>query len=340
MNASTFAEVPSPASPPVAPASLQARCADLRAALARDIVGQERLLDRMVVALLSGGHMLLEGLPGLAKTTAVKALARAVQGSFRRVQFTPDLLPGDLTGGDVFLPAEGCSRFVEGPLFHDIVLADEINRAPAKVQSALLEAMQERQVTVGGHTRALPPMFLVLATQNPLEQSGTYPLPEAQLDRFLLHVVIDYPSAEHERGVLDRHLALAGDDAPAAHAGPLLDAGAVLLARRQVRRVHVAGVLRAGIVELVRSTRELRAVDPELAGVVDAGASPRATLSLAHAAQALAWLRGRDYVIPDDVIELAPDVLRHRIVLNPRAGLQGVDADALVRRLVERIEFE
>ncbi len=315
--------------------SRQAAVIELRAVLARRIVGQQALLDRMVVALLTGGHLLVEGLPGLAKTTAVKALARAVHAGFQRVQFTPDLLPGDITGGDIFLPAEGRSRFVAGPLFHDIVLADEINRAPAKVQSALLEAMQERQVTVGGATYPLPPMFLVMATQNPLEQSGTYPLPEAQLDRFLLHVLIDYPSAEQERGILDRDLAAgehAGDDA---EVEPRIDAAVVLRSREDVRRVYLAETLRDAIVDLVRCTRAPQLRDPALEGLVDAGASPRAMLALAHSAQALAYLRGRDYVIPDDIVELAPDVLRHRIVLNLEAELRGIDADALVRRLLD-----
>ena len=309
----------------------------LREQLARSIVGQQALLDRLVVALLSGGHLLVEGLPGLAKTTAIKALARAVHASFRRVQFTPDLLPGDLTGGDVYLPAEGRSRFVEGPLFHDLVLADEINRAPAKVQSALLEAMQEGQVTVGGRSHALPAMFLVMATQNPLDQSGTYPLPEAQLDRFLLHVVLDYPSAEQERLILDTELARAGQ-APVEPPGAI-DSVLVLRARQRVRGVHLADSLRGGIVDLVRATREPQSRRAALGGLVEAGASPRAVLALAHAAQALAYLRWRDYVLPEDIVELAPDVLRHRLVLHPQARVQGLDADAVVRELLQAGEI-
>ena len=320
--------------------SIQRRLIELRASLARRIVGQQPLLDRMVVALLTGGHLLVEGLPGLAKTTAVKALAHAVHASFQRVQFTPDLLPGDITGGDVFLPAEGRSRFVAGPLFHDIVLADEINRAPAKVQSALLEAMQERQVTVGGTTHALPPLFLVMATQNPLEQSGTYPLPEAQLDRFLLHVVLDYPSEAQERSILDKDLADAVSARERAAAQPSVDAATVLEARAEVRCVHLAESLRDAIVTLVRATRDPERHDASRVGLVAAGASPRAMLALAHAAQALAYLRGRDYVIPDDIVELAPDVLRHRIVLNLEAELRGVDADALIGQLLQRCSFD
>ncbi|WP_051849371.1 MoxR family ATPase [Thiomonas sp. FB-Cd] len=315
-----------------------AAIAALRAQLAQTIVGQQALLDRLVIALLTGGHLLVEGLPGLAKTTAVKALAEAVHAGFQRVQFTPDLLPGDLTGTDVYLPGEGAMRFVPGPLFHDIVLADEINRAPAKVQSALLEAMQERQVTVGGVTRALPALFLVMATQNPLEQSGTYPLPEAQLDRFLLHVVLDYPQADEELRILD--MSMARDLAPTANAvapPTVVSAAAVLDARHAVRRVHLAPILRHYIVELVRATRTPGAHVPRLQGMVEAGASPRAVLALAHAAQALAYLRGRDFVLPDDIQELAPDVLRHRIVLALEADLQGLSTDDLVAALLQAI---
>uniref|UniRef100_E6PM63 Putative AAA ATPase n=1 Tax=mine drainage metagenome TaxID=410659 RepID=E6PM63_9ZZZZ len=316
----------------------QAAVVALRQQLAQAIVGQAALLDRLVIALLTGGHLLVEGLPGLAKTTAVKALAGAVHAGFQRIQFTPDLLPGDLTGTDAYLPATGEMRFVPGPLFHDIVLADEINRAPAKVQSALLEAMQERQVTVGGVTRALPPLFLVMATQNPLEQSGTYPLPEAQLDRFLLHVALDYPKADEELRILDMDLQRHADGHPALARQVLaMDAAAVLQARHAVRRIHLAPILRHYIVELVRATRDPGAHVPRLAGMVEAGGSPRAVLALAHAAQALAYLRGREFVLPDDIIELAPDVLRHRIVLALEADLQGVSADALIADLLQAI---
>ena len=317
--------------------------AALRQQLSQAIVGQAALLDRLVIALLTGGHLLVEGLPGLAKTTAVKALAGAVHAGFQRIQFTPDLLPGNLTGTDVYLLASGDMRFVPGPLFHDIVLADEINRAPAKVQSALLEAMQERQVTVGGVTRALPPLFLVMATQNPLEQSGTYPLPEAQLDRFLLHVVLHYPKADEELRILDLDL-LRDTQRPMSEPpelqpeqAPPMDAAAVLQARHAVRRVHLAPILRHYIVDLVRATRDPGALVPRLAGMVEAGGSPRAVLALAHAAQALAYLRGREFVLPDDIIELAPDVLRHRIVLALEADLQGVSADALIADLLQVI---
>jgi MoxR-like ATPase len=316
----------------------RAAIAALRLQLEQAIVGQAALLDRLVIALLTGGHLLVEGLPGLAKTTAVKALADAVHAGFQRIQFTPDLLPGDLTGTDVYRPATGEMHFVPGPLFHDIVLADEINRAPAKVQSALLEAMQERQITVGGVTRTLPPLFLVMATQNPLEQSGTYPLPEAQLDRFLLHVVLHYPEADEELRILDLDLLRHAHDHPAPARDVLgLDAATVLQARHAVRRIHLAPILRHYIVDLVRATRDPGALVPRLAGMVEAGGSPRAVLALAHAAQALAYLRGREFVLPDDIIELAPDVLRHRIVLALEADLQGVSADALIADLLQAI---
>ena len=319
----------------------QADVAALREQLSADIVGQSALLDRLVIGLLTGGHLLLEGLPGLAKTTAVKALSSRVHANFQRVQFTPDLLPGDLTGTEMFSPADGSVRFVRGPLFHDIVLADEINRAPAKVQSALLEAMQERQITVGGVTHALPPLFLVLATQNPLEQAGTYALPEAQLDRFLLHVRLDYPAADEELRILQMHLQ-ASDPARqliARDRAQALDVAAVLAARQEVLQVHVAESLQRAIVELVRATRAPQQRVPRHEGVVAAGASPRAVLALAQAARGLAYLRGRDFVLPDDVVALAPDVLRHRIVLSLEAGLQQVSADTLIADLLAAIEW-
>jgi len=308
----------------------------LREQLAADIVGQTALLDRLVIGLLTGGHLLLEGLPGLAKTTAVKALANRVHASFQRVQFTPDLLPGDLTGTEVFNPADGSVRFVRGPLFHDIVLADEINRAPAKVQSALLEAMQEHQITAGGVTHALPPLFLVLATQNPLEQAGTYALPEAQLDRFLLHVRLDYPAADEELRILQMHLQASDPARQLADRdrSPALDGAAVLAARQEVLQVHMAESLQRAIVELVRATRAPEQRLPQRPGVVAAGASPRAVLALAHAARAMAYLRGRDFVLPDDIIALAPDVLRHRLVLSLQAGLDDVTADSLIAELL------
>ena len=308
----------------------------LRQSLDSAIVGQTKLLDRLVVTLIAGGHVLVEGLPGLAKTLAVKTLAQAVHASFQRIQFTPDLLPGDLTGTDLYNPNEGSFDFAQGPLFHEIVLADEINRAPAKVQSALLEAMQERQITVGGVTRALPPLFMVMATQNPLEQAGTYPLPEAQLDRFMLHVRLDYPSETEELEVLRRErarLKQATDTPPT----PVIDAALVLKARTEVNHLHIAPELEQYIVSLVSATRNLEKIAPEVARFIQVGASPRATLAIAHAAQALAYLRGRNFVSPDDILDIAPDCLRHRLIPTVSARVEKVTLDSVIGKLLEAV---
>ena len=314
----------------------QPRILALRQALSSVIVGQQKLLDRLVVGLLAGGHVLVEGLPGLAKTTAVKTLAAGVHAKFRRLQFTPDLLPGDLTGTDIYDPRESRFQFVPGPLFNEIILADEINRAPAKVQSALLEAMQERQITVGGETRALPELFMVMATQNPIEQAGTYPLPEAQLDRFLLHVTLDYPSEAEELEIMRRDRSLHLSDGRA-HLDTVLGVEAVLAARAEVAKVHLAESVEAYIVALVRASREPGRLRPDWAGAVEVGASPRASLALAHAASALAYLHGRDYVTPDDVREIAPDVLRHRITLSLDARLKKLGRDELIAGLIAAV---
>ena len=308
----------------------------LRESLAQTIVGQTKLLDRLVVTLLAGGHVLVEGLPGLAKTTAVKSLADAVHASFQRVQFTPDLLPGDLTGTDIYNPNEGSFDFAQGPLFHEIVLADEINRAPAKVQSALLEAMQERQITVGGVTRALPPLFMVMATQNPLEQAGTYPLPEAQLDRFLLHITLDYPSEAEELEVLKRERARLKQGL-ATPIAPVIDAALVLQARGEVNHLHLAPELEQYIVSIVAATRKLEKIAPDIARFIAVGASPRATLAIAHAAQALAYLRGRDYVGPDDILDIAPDCLRHRLIPTVSARVEKVTLDSVIGKLLDSV---
>ena len=308
----------------------------LRTSLNEAIVGQEKLLDRLVVALLAGSHVLVEGLPGLAKTTAVKALANGVHASFQRIQFTPDLLPGDLTGTDIYNPNEGRFDFDQGPLFHEIVLADEINRAPAKVQAALLEAMQEHQITVGGVTRKLPPLFMVMATQNPLEQAGTYPLPEAQLDRFLLHVTLNYPSADEELEILQRERQRL-KQGTAASVAPTIDVATVLAARQEVNHIHLAPELERYIVTLVDSTRHPARYLPGQAQYIEVGASPRATLAIAHAAGALAYLRGRDYVSPDDIIDIAPDCLRHRVILSITARVEKVGADDLIAQLIAAV---
>ncbi|MCP5439279.1 MAG: AAA family ATPase [Chromatiaceae bacterium] len=308
----------------------------LKAQLQSIIVGQDALLDRLIIALLAGGHVLLEGPPGLAKTTVVHALASGLDASFQRVQFTPDLMPGDLTGSEIYEPANGSFRFVAGPLFHEILLADEINRAPPKVQSALLEAMAEHQVTVGGTTRRLPELFMVLATQNPLEQSGTYPLPEAQLDRFLFKIVLDYPSLSEEieitrraRSAYDGHVETA--------VSAVLKPVDILALRDRVAEVFIEERVERFAVEIVVATRRLGDYVPEWRGLVQAGASPRASIALLRAASARAFLNGRDYVLPEDIIALAPDVLRHRLILDFAADADAVGADDIVQRLVASV---
>ena len=314
----------------------QAKFLTLRTHLEQQIVGQHALLDRLMISLLTGGHILLESLPGLAKTTAVNALASGVHAQFQRIQFTPDLMPGDLTGTDIYEPQKGTFRFIKGPLFNEIVLADEINRAPPKVQAALLEAMQEYQITAGGKTRKLPELFIVMATQNPLEQSGTYPLPEAQLDRFLLHVVLGYPDPEEELLILqrDRQRQSAENNTEKT---TLLHPEQALQARREVTAMHLSLELEKYIVELVGTTRHLERLDPTWTDFLQAGASPRASIALVRASSALAYLRGRDYVVPDDIIDIAPDVLRHRLVLGYAARAAGVNADHIIQRLLAEV---
>jgi len=300
------------------------------------IVGQSHLIDCIMIGVLTGGHLLLEGPPGLAKTTAVKTLATGVHASFQRIQFTPDLMPSDLTGSDVFDPDKNKFEFVEGPLFHEIILADEINRAPPKVQSALLEAMEEQQITVSHHTHILPELFIVMATQNPLEQAGTYSLPEAQLDRFLLHVPLDYPNQDEELEILQRdrrtHF---GDDI--VEKETRLTPETVLKARHEVADIHVEASLDQYVIQLVHATRQLGKWVEEWHDYVDFGASPRASLALIRSASAYAYLHGRDYVIPDDIIAMANNVLRHRILLNYTAQANLVTADDIIDRLIKLV---
>ncbi|MDH3451014.1 MAG: MoxR family ATPase [Gammaproteobacteria bacterium] len=310
----------------------------LRERLRARVIGQDALIDRLLIALLCDGHLLVEGAPGLAKTTAIKVLAAYIEGEYHRIQFTPDLLPADVTGTEIFRPGDASFVFQHGPVFHNLVLADEINRAPAKVQSALLEAMAERQVTVGRSTYALPELFLVMATQNPIEQEGTFPLPEAQLDRFLLYVRIDYPAAEAEQEILRLNRAEAGREATRPQAVQTLVSGAqVREARRKVLAIHLASRLERYLLELVLATREPRRYGDDLARWVSFGASPRATIALDRSARAYAWLSGRDYVTPEDVQTLAHDVLRHRVLLSFEAEVEGVDADAFIDTLLERV---
>jgi MoxR-like ATPase len=305
----------------------------VEAELRRVIVGQDYLLDRLLVGLLSRGHVLIEGVPGLAKTLAVKTLAQTLAIDFQRIQFTPDLLPADLVGTLIYdqRTAEFLAR--RGPVFTHLLLADEINRAPAKVQSALLESMEERQVTLGDRSYSLPEPFMVLATQNPIEQEGTYPLAEAQMDRFMMKLKVTYPSRQEEAEILDRML-VASD----LKAHPVLERERLLALREVVDSVYLDGKIRTYILDLVLATRDPRAVGlADLADLISFGASPRATLFLARAAKALAMVRGRGYVIPEDVKELAPDVLRHRIIPTYEAEAEEITTDALIARLLDRV---
>ncbi len=316
--------------------STQAEFQALKEHLQTVIVGQEALLDKMMIALLTGGHVLLEGPPGLAKTTAVKTLANGVHASFQRIQFTPDLMPGDVMGSEVLDVNTGALSFVKGPIFNEIVLADEINRAPPKVQSALLEAMAEKQVTAGGQTRPLPELFLVMATQNPLEQSGTYPLPEAQLDRFMLHLELEYPTEAEELEILRRDRAhhFGGDKEKMSD---FLTPENVIHARRQVAELHVSEPVERYMVALVAATRKLGQLDPTLEGIIEVGASPRASIALLHAACAYAWLQGRDFVTPDDVLKLLPDVLRHRLIISFSGRAQQWTANSIIKKIVDLV---
>jgi MoxR-like ATPase len=320
--------------------NLQDKFLKLREHLDTLVVGQRALLERMLVALLCDGHLLVEGAPGLAKTRAIKVLSHSVEGDFHRLQFTPDLLPADLTGTEIYRPQDGSFVFRKGPLFHNLILADEVNRAPAKVQSALLEAMGERQITVGSVTYPLPKLFMVMATQNPIEQEGTYPLPEAQLDRFLLHVLVGYPDAEGERAILELNRSeaqQAAGDADLFSPRDVLGQNDVMAARQEVLALHLAEPLQDYIVQLVLATREPARYGDELAGLLQYGASPRATLALDRCARAHAWLSGRDYVTPADIQSMAHDVLRHRILLSFEAEAAGSTADEIVDTLLGRI---
>ena len=307
---------------------------ELKREIGKVIVGQDEVLDRILAALVANGHVLLEGVPGLAKTLAIKTIAASISASFSRIQFTPDLLPADLTGTLILDPKTGDFKPRRGPVFANLVLADEINRAPAKVQSALLEAMQERQVTIGAETHKLPDPFLVLATQNPIEQEGTYPLPEAQVDRFMMKVKLGYPSKSEEKAILER---MAGAETPVVK--PVATPEHLVRARAVAARIYLDEKIKDYIVDLVYATR-----DPErhkLAShkhLIAYGASPRATIALAQAAKAHAFLSGRGYVTPEDVKAIGPDVLRHRIVVSYEAEAEGVDSERIIRALFEAVE--
>jgi MoxR-like ATPase len=318
--------------------SLQLAFSLLREDLQRSIIGQPHLIECLLIALLADGHLLVEGAPGLAKTTAVKALAARIEADFHRVQFTPDLLPADLTGTDVFRPQSGAFEFERGPLFHNIVLADEINRAPAKVQSALLEAMAEQQITVGRSTWHLPELFMVMATQNPIEQEGTFALPEAQLDRFLMHVTIGYPDAASELAILRlarEQAARRGQEQAVSPA--LMSQADVFAARDTAMAVHMAPALEEYLTQLVLATRDAGRYGPELKRWIAWGGSPRATIALDRCSRARAWLAGRDYVLPEDVHGIAHEVLRHRVLLSYEAESEGVRPDRVIDRLLDLV---
>jgi MoxR-like ATPase len=309
----------------------------LRTYLNDQILGQEHLVDRLLIALLADGHLLVEGPPGLAKTRAIKALAQGLEADFQRVQFTPDMLPADLTGSDIYRPEQGSFEFQQGPLFHNLILADEVNRAPAKVQSALLEAMGEHQISVGNSTYKLPRLFLVMATQNPIEHEGTFPLPEAQLDRFMLHVRVDYP----DRETTLRIMALARREAIAAEElhppSRLLTQQAVFAARSEVLGLTLSPIVAEYIAVLVDATRKPAPYSAKLAEWLRWGASPRAAISIERGARAHAWLRGRDYVTPEDVQTIAQDALRHRLLLDYTAQARGITAQACVDELLAQV---
>lgn len=316
--------------------SLHTQFQAVRSHLQGRILGQGKLIDRLLIALLSDGHLLVEGAPGLAKTKAIRELSTVVEGNFQRIQFTPDLLPADVTGSDIYRPESGSFVFQKGPLFHNLILADEINRAPAKVQSALLEAMAERQISVGNHTYKLPALFMVMATQNPIEQEGTYPLPEAQLDRFLMHVNVDYPDASAEKAILQ----LVRSESSRQHQAQIparLQESDVLNAREIILKLHMAEAVEEYIVQLVLATRKPEKYSPQLAKWLEFGVSPRGTIALDRCSRAHAWLNGHDYVSPDDVHAVAADCLRHRLLLSFEAEASGVSRDDIVQQLLKAV---
>ena len=310
----------------------------LKQAVSAKIVGQQGLIERLLIAILADGHLLVEGAPGLAKTRAIKVLGESIEGDFHRVQFTPDLLPADLTGTEIYRPQDGSFKFQRGSLFHNLILADEINRAPAKVQSALLEAMAERQITVGSETYPLPDIFLVMATQNPLEQEGTYPLPEAQLDRFLMHVRVDYPDGADEKAILALTRAEARSQQRSDSIAPsVISQQSLFEARDAVLDTHLDSSLEDYIIEIVLATRSASRYGDELGSWIEHGASPRASMALDRCARAYAWLANRDYVVPEDIQLIAPDVLRHRIILSFEAEAEGKTADSCIDEVLARV---
>ena len=310
----------------------------LKAYITEQIIGQDVLVERMLIALLADGHILVEGAPGLAKTRAINVLSKGIEADFHRVQFTPDLLPADLTGTEIYRPQQSAFEFQKGPLFHNLILADEINRSPAKVQAALLEAMAERQITVGSDTYPLPALFMVMATQNPIEQEGTYPLPEAQLDRFLLHVKIDYPKPQHEKEIL--HLARNEAKQQSVKVNKVFDCVTqeiLFAARSEVLDIHMSDSLEDYLLQIILATRTPKVYGEDLGGWLQYGASPRASIALDRCSRAKAWLNQRDFVSPEDIQDMAYDVLRHRIILSYEAEAEGITPDYFIQQLIARI---
>lgn len=305
----------------------------LQKTIETQIIGQEQLIENLLVALLADGHVLIEGMPGLAKTTAAKAIAKGIEADFHRIQFTPDLLPSDLIGTEIYVHEKSNFTFRKGPLFYHILLADEINRAPAKVQSALLEAMEEKQITVGNQTYRLPELYMVLATQNPIEQEGTYNLPEAQLDRFLMYIVVDYPTPEQERQIIDLIEIRDGKSVNSFH--PITTQEEILAARKAVSEIPMSTKLKDYVVSLVTGTRRPEKYDEKLAQWIAHGASPRATLAMVRCGKALAWLRGDAYVTPHHVQTMALPILRHRIIPSSEADMEGIGRERIIKRLLE-----
>jgi MoxR-like ATPase len=320
--------------------NIQSAFATLQDALSKQIIGQPLLVEQLLIALLADGHLLVEGAPGLAKTRALKSLASFISADAQRIQFTPDLLPSDIIGTEIYRPEDSSFEFQPGPVFHQLVLADEINRAPAKVQSALLEAMAERQISIGNRTLPLPELFMVMATQNPIEQEGTYPLPEAQLDRFLMQVVVDYPDARSENAILElsRQEVIDALQSPLKVAvQPLVSPAQILQARADVMQLHMSATVQEYIVQLVLATRGAQRYSETLKGVIEFGASPRATIALDRCSRARAWLHGRDFITPEDVQVMAKNCLRHRLILSMTATAKGLDCDQVIDTLLDLV---
>ncbi|MDM0111080.1 MoxR family ATPase [Variovorax sp. J22R133] len=313
----------------------------LKSQMAESIIGQEKMVERLLLGLLADGHLLVEGLPGLAKTRAIKSLAKHLDAKLSRIQFTPDLLPADITGSEIYFSegGKGEFRFQPGPLFANLILADEVNRSPAKVQAALLEAMEERQITVGGATHALPPLFLVMATQNPIEQEGTYPLPEAQMDRFLMHVSVGYPQGGAEGQIvrLARSEEASAEQGTHAQAGQRLAPETIFAARAEIHNVQVSEAVEQYIVALVSATRDAAGIDKDLAQWIQVGVSPRGSIGLDKVSRAFAWLQGRDFVTPEDVQAVVHEVFRHRLILSYEAHAARIDADTVIDRLLQKV---